>query len=117
VTAGQPLALIDPSQIDDQVKQAEATLAANIAAVGQARATLEQSNATLARFQEVSRLSGGKVPAKTEMDGAIGDRNRALANLNAANANVTSARAQLSSARIQRTRAIIRSPVTGVILA
>ena len=117
VTAGQPLALIDPSQFDDQVKQAEATLAANIAAVGQARATLEQNNATLARFQEVSRLSGGKVPAKTEMDGAIGDRNRALANLNAANANVTSARAQLSSAQTQRTRAIIRSPVTGVILA
>ena len=85
--------------------------------MGQARATLEQNNATLARFQEVSRLSGGKVPAKTEMDGAIGDRNRALANLNAANANVTSARAQLSSAQTQRTRAIIRSPVTGVILA
>lgn len=117
VTAGQPLALIDPSQFDDQVKQAEATLAANIAAVGQAKATLQQSNATLARYQEVSRLSGGKVPAKTEMDSAIGDRNRALANLNAANANVTSARAQLSSAQTQRTRAIIRSPVTGVILA
>jgi len=117
VTAGQPLALIDPSQFDDQVKQAEATLAANIAAVGQAQATLQQSNATLARYQEVSRLSGGKVPAKTEMDSAIGDRNRALANLNAANANVTSARAQLSSAQTQRTRAIIRSPVTGVILA
>ncbi len=117
VTAGQPLALIDPSQFDDQVKQAEATLAANIAAVGQARATLQQNTATLARYQEVSRLSGGKVPAKTEMDSAIGDRNRALANLNAANANVTSARAQLSSAQTQRTRAIIRSPVTGVILA
>ncbi|NWM49684.1 biotin/lipoyl-binding protein, partial [Escherichia coli] len=46
VTAGQPLALIDPSQFDDQVRQAEATLAANVAAVGQARATLEQNNAT-----------------------------------------------------------------------
>jgi HlyD family secretion protein len=117
VTAGQPLALIDPSQFDDQVKQAQASLAANIAAVGQAQATLQQSTATLARYQEVSRLSGGKVPAKTEMDSAIGDRNRAVANLNAANANVASARAQLSSAQTQRTRAIIRSPVTGVILA
>ncbi len=117
VTAGQPLALIDPAQFDDQVTQAKATLAANVAAVGQAQATLQQSNATLARLQEVSRLSGGKVPAKTEMDSAIGDRNRALANLNAANANVTSARAQLSSAQTQRSRAIIHSPVTGVILA
>ena len=117
VTAGQTLALIDPSQFDDQVKQAQASLAASVAAVGQAQATLEQSNATLARYREVSRLSGGKVPAKTELDVAIGDRSRALANLNAANANVASAKAALSSAQTQRVRAVIRSPVTGVILA
>lgn len=117
VTAGQPLALIDPSQFDDQVKQAQATLAANTAAVGQAQATLAQSKATLSRYQEVSRLSGGRVPAKTEMDQAIADRDRALANLSAANANVVSARAALSSAQTQRVRAVIRSPVTGVVLA
>jgi len=117
VTAGQPLALIDPSQFDDQVKQAQATLAANNAAVGQAQATLAQSKATLSRFQEVSRLSGGRVPAKTEMDQAIADRDRGLANLNAADANVISARAALSSAQTQRVRAVIRSPVTGVVLA
>jgi HlyD family secretion protein len=117
VTAGQPLALIDPSQFDDQVKQAQATLAANNAAVGQAQATLAQSKATLSRYQEVSRLSGGRVPAKTEMDQAIADRDRALANVSAANANVISARAALSSAQTQRVRAVIRSPVTGVVLA
>jgi len=117
VTAGQPLALIDPSQFDDQVKQAQATLAANNAAVGQAQATLAQSRATLARYQEVSKLSGGRVPAKTEMDQAIADRDRALANLSAANANVISAHAALSSAQTQRVRAVIRSPVTGVVLA
>jgi len=117
VTAGQPLALIDPSQFDDQVKQAQATLAANNAAVGQAQATLAQSRATLARYQEVSKLSGGRVPAKTEMDQATADRDRALANLSAANANVISARAALSSAQTQRVRAVIRSPVTGVVLA
>jgi len=117
VTAGQTLALIDPSQFDDQVKQAQAALSANLAAVGQAQATLAQSKATLARYQEVSRLSGGRVPAKTEMDQAIADRDRGLANLNAANANVVSARAALSSAQTQRVRAVIRSPVTGVVLA
>ncbi|HEX7850026.1 MAG TPA: efflux RND transporter periplasmic adaptor subunit, partial [Sphingomonas sp.] len=117
VTAGQPLALIDPSQFDDQVKQAQATLAANNAAVGQAQATLAQARATLARYQQVSKLSGGRVPAKTEMDQAIADRDRGLANLNAANANVVSAHAALSSAQTQRVRAVIRSPVTGVVLA
>lgn len=117
VTAGQTLALIDPAQFDDQVTQAEATLNAGIAAVGQAQATLDQSDANLARYREVSRLSGGKVPAKTEMDQAVADRARALANLNSAKANVVSARAQLSQARTQRVRAVIRSPVTGVVLA
>jgi len=117
VTAGQPLALIDPSQFDDQVKQAQATLDANIAAVGQMQATLEQNQATLARYQQVSKLSGGRVPAKTEMDQAIADRDRAVANLNAAKANVVSARAQLSSSQTQRVRAVIRSPVNGVVLA
>lgn len=117
VTAGQALALIDPSQFQDQVKQAQATLSANIATVGQMQATLAQNEATLSRFQEVSRLSGGKVPARTEMDQAIADRQRAVANLRAAQANVVSATAALSSARTQLTKAVIRSPVNGVVLA
>lgn len=117
VTAGQALALIDPSQFQDQVKQAQATLSANIATVGQMQATLAQSQATLSRYQEVSKLSGGRVPAKTEMDQAIADRQRALANLRAAQANVVSATAALSSARTQLTKAVIRSPVNGVVLA
>lgn len=117
VTAGETLALIDPAQFDDQVTQAKAALNAGVAAVGQAQATLDQSNANLARFREVSRLSGGRVPAKTEMDQAVADRSRALASLNSAKANVVSAQAQLSQAQTQRVRAVIRSPVTGVVLA
>jgi HlyD family secretion protein len=117
VTAGQALALIDPSQFQDQVKQAQATLSANISTVGQMQATLAQNEATLARYQEVSKLSGGRVPAKTEMDQAIADRQRAAANLHAAQANVVSARAALSSAQTQLTKAVIRSPVNGVVLA
>jgi HlyD family secretion protein len=117
VTKGQPLALIDPSRFQDTVNQSKAALDANIAAVAQAQATLAQSSATLARFQEVSKLSGGRVPAKTELDQAVADRDRAVANLRAAQANVASARASLSSNATQLTKAIIRSPVNGVVLA
>lgn len=117
VTAGQPLALIDQSRFADTVRQSRASLDAAIATVGQNRATLAQANATLARFQEVSRLSGGRVPAKTELDQAVADRARALANLNAAEANVVAARATLSSNETQLTKTVIRSPVTGVVLA
>ncbi len=117
VTAGQPIVLIDPSRFNDTVNQSRAALDAAIATVGQNQATLDQAKATLARYQEVSRLSGGRVPAKTEMDQAIADRDRGIANLRAAQANVVSARATLSSNATQLTKTVIRSPVNGVVLA
>ena len=117
VTKGQAIALIDPSRFRDSVNQSQAQLAANQAAVAQAQATLAQSSAQLRRLEEVSRLSGGRVPAKTEMEQAIADRDRAVANLRAAQANVGAARATLSSNEYNFVRAVIRSPVNGVILA
>lgn len=117
VTKGQALALVDPSRFQDQVNQSQAALDAAVATVAQNRATLAQSNATLARYEEVSRLSGGRVPAKTEMDQAQADHNRAVANLAAAQANVASARATLSSNATQLVKTVIRSPVNGVVLA
>lgn len=117
VRKGQALALIDPEQLDDQIRQNEANLAAQQAAVAQAQATLTETRATLARFEEVSRLSGGRVPAKTELDTARAAAGRAVAGVRTAEANVTASRAQLSASRTQRDRAIIRSPVNGVVLA
>ncbi len=117
VIAGQPLALIDPEQIDDQIRAGQATLAANEAQVAQARATLAESRAQLARLSEVYRLSKGRVPSKTELQAGQADAQRADAALRVAEANVTAARAQLSQSQTQRARAIIRSPVNGVVLA
>ena len=117
VTQGQALALIDPSRFQDTVNQSRAALNAAQATVAQNQATLAQSSAQLARLQEVSRLSGGRVPAKTELEQAVADRDRAIANLRAAQANVVSARATLSSNSTQLVKAVIRSPVNGVVLA
>lgn len=117
VTKGQPIAIIDPQRFQDSVNQSSAQLNSSIASVAQAQATLAQSSAQLARLQEVSRLSQGRVPAKTEMEQAIADRDRAVANVRAAQANVSAARATLSSNQYNLVRAVIRSPVNGVILA
>lgn len=117
VVKGQPLALIDPEQLDDSIRQNQAALNANLASVATAQATLQEAQAQLARFVQVSQLSGGKVPAKTEMDTARATVARAVAGVRSAQANVAAARAQLSSSQIQRARAVIRSPVTGVVLA
>jgi HlyD family secretion protein len=117
VTAGQPLALIDPEQIDAQIRAGQATLAANAAAVNQARATVSEANAQLARLEEVYRLSNGRVPSATELQTGRANSQRAVAQLRVAEANVQAARAQLAQSQTQRARAIIRSPVSGVVLA
>lgn len=117
VTAGQALALIDPAVLDDQIQQGQAGVAAAQATVAQNQATLTEARAQLARFEEVSRLSGGRVPAKTELDNARAAVARALATVRASQAQVTSQQAQLRSSVTQRNRAIIRSPVNGVVLA
>lgn len=117
VIKGQPLAVLDRSRLEDQITQSRATLNANQAQVGQAQATLAEARAQLSRMEEVSRLSGGRVPAKVEMEQARAAVQRAVAGLRAAEANVVSARAALSSAETQRYKAVIRSPVNGVVLA
>lgn len=117
VVKGQPLAVLDTSRLDDSIAQSQAALSANQAQVAQAQATVAESRAQLARLEEVSRLSGGRVPAKVEMEQARAAAARAVAALKVAEANVVSARAELSSNQTQRFKAVIRSPVNGVVLA
>ncbi|WP_448663244.1 efflux RND transporter periplasmic adaptor subunit [Sphingomonas sp. CJ20] len=117
VVKGQPLAVLDTSRLDDAITQSDAALNANIAQVAQAQATVAESQAQLARLEEVRRLSGGKVPAETELATARATVQRSVAALRAAQANVVSARAALSSNQTQRYKAVIRSPVDGVVLA
>ena len=117
VTKGQAIAVLDTSRLDDAIAQSVAALNANIAQVSQAAATVSESQAQLARLEEVSRLSGGRVPAKVELEQARASVQRAVAARRAAQANVASARAALSSNQTQRSKAVIRSPVNGVVLA
>ncbi len=116
VVQGQPVAVIDTSRLEDAVTRSRAALGANQAGVAQAQATVAENKAQLDRFREVSRLSGGRVPAKSEMATQEANYARAVAALNLAQANVVSAVAQLSSDTTQVGKAVIRSPVAGVVL-
>lgn len=117
VQKGQTLAIIDTELLDDTIRQSRATLGARQADINQARATVQEAQATLNRFQQVYKLSGGKVPAKTEMETAVATRDRALATLRSAEANAVAAEADLSSNETRRAKAVIKAPVTGVVLA
>ena len=117
VTRGQVLARIDTARLQDSIAQSRASLQSAIANVAQAEATAQQTRASLARFDEVHALSGGKVPSAAELDTARAEYARAVAGVRTAEAGVAQARAQLSSDQTQFSKALILSPVTGVVLS
>lgn len=116
VARGQVLALINTDVIDDQITQGRANLNAARAQVEQARATMDVDVAQLERLREVYRLSDGRVPSQQEMAAAEGAVRRNRAAVAAAQANVVASEASLSTALTNRDRAVIRSPVAGVVL-
>ena len=117
VQRGQVLARINTDVIQDQIRQGQANLNSARAGVAQAQAALNVDTAQLQRLREVYRLSDGKVPSQAELEQAQANVNRDRAQLASAQANVASAQASLSTALTSRDRAVIRSPVSGVVLA
>lgn len=117
VTRGQRLAELDTRRLVDTVNQNRAQVASSQASVAQAQAQVALAKATLDRQENVFRLSGGRVPARTELDAARADYQSALGSLRAAQAQVSVSRAQLSSAQTNLSIAQIVSPVTGVVLS
>jgi HlyD family secretion protein len=116
VKKGQVLVELDTAKLNDQVLRSRATLASTEASVALAVATVQEAQANLTRLEEVSRLSGGKVPSGTELDTGKATLGRALANELSARANVVSATASLSTDVTNLSKASIRAPADGVVL-
>ncbi|MDP5239315.1 efflux RND transporter periplasmic adaptor subunit [Uliginosibacterium sp. 31-16] len=116
VKKGQVLAQLDTTKLQTALERSRATLAANQARVQQARATLEESRQSLARFEEVSRLSGGKVPSATELDAARAKLARALADLATAEAAANESAGAVKQGETDLGKATIRSATNGIVL-
>lgn len=116
VKKGQLLAQLDTAKLKDAVAKSDAALAAARASVAQAQATVAESRASFSRMKQVSELSGGKVPARTEMESAEATLQRAVANQASARAAVVQAEAALKTDQTNLAKATIRSPVDGVVL-
>ncbi len=116
VKKGQVLVELDTAKLNDQVTRSRAALAASQAQWLQTAATVKEAQASLARLEEVSRLSGGKVPSASELDSARAALERANAAQASAKANVDSARASLATDETNLSKASIRSPIDGVVL-
>ena len=116
IRKGQVLVELDTAKLRDQILRSRASVAAANAKVAQTVATAKEAKATLARYQEVARLSGGKVPSETELDSARAMVERAMADEASARANVADAQAALSTDEINLSKASIRAPSDGVVL-
>ena len=116
VERGQPIAKLDTVKLLQQTERSRAILLAAKARVSQATATVSESGSSLARLEELHRLSEGKTPSKSVMDGAVATVARAKADMESAQASVAQSEADLKAIERDLSKAIIRSPVDGVIL-
>jgi HlyD family secretion protein len=116
IKKGQVLVVLDTAKLNDQILRSQATLSAANSKVEQTQATVSEAAASLARFEEVAQLSGGKVPSKAELDTARASLKRARADASSAQAGVRDAQAALSTDQTNLSKASIVAPADGVVL-
>lgn len=116
VSKGQVMVVLDTAKLSEQILRSSALLSAATSKLEQTAATVEEAAANLGRFEEVSRLSGGKVPSRTELDSARAALHRAVADDASARAGVNDAKAAVALDRINLSKASISAPAEGVVL-
>lgn len=113
ITVGQVLARLDTSKLAATVANAEAQEAGARARLAQAEATVVEVAETLATQQE---LSARGIATRKDMISVEANDARARAAVDMARADLTLAEANLALARADLEKAVIRSPIDGVVL-
>ena len=116
VAVGQVLAKVNTEKLEAQAAQARAALRAAEAKQLQSEATQAEAEAELARLQHVRELSGGRVPSKQELDSQEASVKRARADQASSAAQVAQSRASLTAIETDIKKAVIRSPISGIVL-
>jgi HlyD family secretion protein len=116
VTVGQVLAQVNTEKLEAQAAQARAALLSAEAKRLLSHATLSEAQAELARLEHVRELSGGRVPARQEIDSQQATVKRAEADEASTAAQVTQSRASLAAIETDIRKAVIRSPINGIVL-
>lgn len=116
VKIGQVLARLDISKLQAQVLKSKAALESARAKVLETQATVNETRNELARLKRVWELSDKKVPSQHDMDAAHAALQRALAAETIAKAQVSEAQATLESNETDLSKAVIHSPINGIVL-
>jgi HlyD family secretion protein len=116
VRVGQVLARVNTEKIEAQAAQARAALQSAEAKRLQSQATLGEAQAELAKLEHVRELSGGRVPSRHELDSQEASVKRAQADEASTAAQVTQAQASLAAIETDIRKAVIKSPINGIVL-
>lgn len=116
VRKGQVLARLDTAVLEDQIALNLAALASAQAQVREAEATLKEAELAHGRNLDLAQRTGGAYPARSVIDASQAALDRARAGLSAAQSAVKVAQANLSTSRTNLSKAVIRSPIDGVVL-
>lgn len=116
VKVGQVLARIDTSRLEAQVKQSRAALAAADAKVLEAQATRTETDAQYKRLVNMRAMTNNEMPSDTDLEASRATFERAEADLANARALVQQNRATLAAQETDLSKAVIRSPINGVVL-
>jgi HlyD family secretion protein len=116
VRVGDVLARVNTEKLEAQAAQARAALQSAEARRQQSQATLAEAQAAFARLKHVSELSGGRVPSRNEMDAQEASLKRAQADEASSGAQVAQSQASLSAIETDMRKAVIRSPIAGIVL-
>lgn len=117
VKVGQTLAKLDTEKLEAQVLQSRATLESSQARVLQVQATITEAKNQLERLQYLSRISGNRGVSVNDLDAAKAALARAEADEAGARASVDLARATLEVNETDLSKAIIYSPINGIVLS
>ncbi len=117
VQAGQTLARLDTTKLEAQAAQSRASLALNEARLQDAQAALQEARNTLTRYREMRKQSQNSLPSEQDLDAADAKFKRAQASEAIAHAQIAEARAKLQLDETNLAKAVIRAPISGVVLA
>ena len=116
VKVGQVLVRLDTSKLEATITQSRAALESARAKVMQAEATVAETRAKLAQLRKAREMSEGKLSSQSEVDAAEAALARAQADAASNTAAVSQAQAVLDAGETDLAKAVIRSPINGIVL-
>lgn len=117
VKTGDVLIELDDANLTAEVNQARASLASARAALAEAKATQVEAEAKMRRYEELNKTSGGRLPSRTELDVQRATVLKSRAGVMSAEAAIDDAEATLETRLTDLSKASIKSPVDGMVLA